>query len=246
MVQLVTMDTYFVEGVRPITEKRGALSFFFIFFIVGVFVLMNLVTAIIVENAFAIAKEDSEHQAKLIEEAKKHELKSLAELFLEIDEDGSGELSKTEFFNSLKLQKVREMLDLLHIKIAELKEIWVILDDGDGLLTIREFTDGIRRMKGDAKAKDVIDVIKKLKTTASGHARLKSQADRFQATLQELEHDSAQTANDTVEVVTLFQEMFHRFSAHIERGEQEDKARAEEERRLARLAAAEEGGEEGE
>ena len=31
------------------------------------------------------------------------------------------------------------MLDTLEMKVVELEEVWEVLDDGDGLLTIKEF-----------------------------------------------------------------------------------------------------------
>ena len=64
---------------------------------------MNLVTAIIVENAFAIVREDTESQAKEADNKKRSELKLLADLFMEIDLDGSGELTKDELFGSHSL-----------------------------------------------------------------------------------------------------------------------------------------------
>lgn len=237
MVQLITMDTYCDLIIRPMMEVQPWLALFFVFFItVGVFIVMNLVTAIIVENAFAIVKDDSDSVAKEAELNKRHELKMLADLFFEIDLDGSGELSREEFFGSLKNKKVGQMLDLIEMKPAQLVEVWEVLDDGDGQLTIKEFTDGIRRMKGDAKAKDVADVIKKLRTTDKKHHDLKEQAQKYSDTLHELEKDAEEMAKNSEEVVSLFKEMYHRLTKHIERGEAEDKRRQMENARLAKMA----------
>jgi len=239
MVQLITMDTYCDLVIRPMMEVEPLMALFFIFFItVGVFIVMNLVTAIIVENAFAIVNEDSESQAKEQEQKKKGELKMLSDLFMEIDLDGSGELSKDELFSSLKNKKVKQLLDVLEMKVAELVETWDVLDDGDGLLTIKEFTDGIRRMKGEAKAKDVADVIKKLKVTDRKHLELQEQAARYSDTLHALEADAEEMANDTQLMVGLFKEMYHRLDGYIMRGEKEDRQRAREQDKLAKLAAA--------
>ena len=45
-------------------KEPWTLVFFLVFIAIGVFVLMNLITAVIVENAFSIAKEDEEEMAK--------------------------------------------------------------------------------------------------------------------------------------------------------------------------------------
>merc|ERR1712193_456901 len=98
---------------------------------------------------------------------------------MEIDLDGSGELSREEFFSSLKNKKVKQMLDIMEMKVVELEEVWEVLDDGDGLLTIKEFTDGIRRMKGEAKAKDIQDVIKRLRETTHRQKELRNSVEQF-------------------------------------------------------------------
>jgi len=240
MLQLMTLDTYSDSVIRPLMVEKAWLGLFFVFFItVGVFIVMNLITAVIVDNAFRILHEDVESQAKDEEEKKRRDLKMLAELFMEIDVDGSGELSKEEFFGSLGNAKVGQMLALLEMKVVELTEVWDVLDDGDGLLTIKEFTDGIRRMKGDAKAKDVADVIKKLKHTDRKHYELADQAAKYSATLKALESDAKQMSDDTDMVVSLFKEMYHRMTCHIEEGEGQDRYRKKEWDKLVKLAEGE-------
>lgn len=60
-------------------------------------VLFNLVTAVIVEHAFEAAKQDEEMVANQKKEEKTRTLVDLEGLFRELDEDGSGELSREEF-----------------------------------------------------------------------------------------------------------------------------------------------------
>ena len=93
MIQLLTLDTWadtiarfaidptFNPLDRPY-ERKGwfPYSLFFIFFIgIGVFVFWNLITAIIVETAFAISDSDSNSQAREIEMAKRAEIESLTQ-----------------------------------------------------------------------------------------------------------------------------------------------------------------------
>jgi hypothetical protein len=238
MLQLITVDTACDQVIRPMMKVQPWLAFFFVFFItVGVFIVMNLVTAIIVDNAFSIISEDKDTVAKDMEQEKRKELKDLANLFFELDLDGSGELSREEFFGSLENKKVVEMLDMLEMKKVDLADTWEVLDDGDGQLTIKEFTDGIRRMKGEAKAKDIADVVKKLHATDRKHSELKKQAEHYSRTLQELDRDADEMARHTQEVVSLFKEMYHRLAAHIAQGEKDDRARAKQQEMLARAAA---------
>merc|ERR1719399_2551829 len=74
MFQVMTLDTWADAVARPVMEKEPLLGIFFILYItLAVFVLMNLITAIIVENAFSIVEDDTEQQAKIVQRNKKAE-----------------------------------------------------------------------------------------------------------------------------------------------------------------------------
>merc|ERR1719387_2704163 len=179
-------------------EKQPWLAFFFIFFVMlAVFVFWNLITAIIVDTAFCIAKEDSAQLAKEAETDKRRELKALTELFLEIDTDNSGELNKQEFRSGLLNPKVKMRLDLLEMTTNDLEDVWNVLDDGDGVLSIKEFTNGLRRMKGEAKAKDIIDCCKRLRHAAVGCNDLRREVNEYSYVLTSLESDVKRMAQDT-------------------------------------------------
>lgn len=223
MFQLITFDNSFAEVIRPVTAIDPWFVVFFVLFIaIGGFVLLNLIVAIIFQNAQRIRVEDEDARANQILEEKKRDLNDLADLFLEIDVDGSGEISREEFFSALGNRKVTQILDVLEMKVSELQETWEVLDDGDGRLNIKEFTDGIRRMKGKAKAKDIFHVIKKLQITRQKHNELKRQAARYTQTLHALESDTAKISDDMDMVVTLFQECYHRLSAYIDKMDRDD------------------------
>jgi len=239
MFQMSTMDTYFFSIVRPVMEKQPHLGPFFIAFVLlTVFVFWNLITAVIVETAFAIAKQDQESLAKEIQREKMDELKMLADIFLEIDKDGSGDLNKYEFFGALDNPKVCNMIQILDLSRRDLQDTWEILDmaDQDGKLTIKEFTNGIRRMKGSASAKDIIDVCKQLSSSQERCYHTHQQVYAFASELRVLEQDIDTIAQDTSEVLGLFNEMFLRLQSHIKSCEVADKREADK-RRLQRLAA---------
>ena len=88
MIQLLTLDTWVDTIARyaidPTFSANGKAYFpyciFFVLFIgIGVFVFWNLITAIIVETAFAISSDDSNSQARELEMAKKAEIESLTQ-----------------------------------------------------------------------------------------------------------------------------------------------------------------------
>merc|ERR1719420_376903 len=197
LFQLMTLDTWADLIARPIMKTQPELGLFFVFFVtVGVFVVMNLITAVIVENAFAIAKDDQEQAAKMNERNKVRELKSLSELFQEIDIDGSGKLTKKEFMTALGNPRVTHKLLLLEMSQQDLVEAWELLDDGDGELDISEFAGGLRRMKGEAKAKDVLDTVRRTQTTFETMATLQKQIKELEGTMKDIHSDSGDVRND--------------------------------------------------
>ncbi|CAL1129553.1 unnamed protein product [Cladocopium goreaui] len=248
MIQLLTLDTWVDTIARyaidPTFSANGKAYFpyciFFVLFIgIGVFVFWNLITAIIVETAFAISSDDSNSQARELEMAKKAEIESLTQIFLEIDKDHSGELSFSEFENALNIPKVRQMLDVLGIQANELEEVWYVLDDGDNCLTIKEFTTGIRRMRGQAKAKDLADTVKRLRLATKSAKELLANADQFHSSLLHLEDECGRISDDTGRMVGLFHEMYHRLNSHLEICNKQNIQR-EAARKKAKLKAAQE------
>jgi len=224
LFQLLTLDTWAYTIARPVMEKDWNMCLFFITFItVSVFVFWNLITAVIVGSAMDMAAQDTTAQAKALEAQKKQQLKALADIFLEIDTDGSGELTAKEFDAAMDIPKVQQLLTILGYKMSEMKDLWDILDDGDGSLTIKEFTNGLRRMRGEARARDISDIIKRLRHSALHHADLSAQAGLFSKTIGALEGDVERIQSDTGEILSLFQEMYHRLQAHIDSGEAEDR-----------------------
>merc|ERR1719316_1162798 len=144
----MTLDSW-TGIIRPIGNAQSWTYIFFLGFIaISVFVLVNLITAVIVENAFDSSRADDMDMAVVMQREKEREVDELKDLFLECDQDGSGELTKTEFFEAVAKPKIKQKLTVLEIQTSEVNELWDILDDGDGQLSAEEFTVGIRKLKG--------------------------------------------------------------------------------------------------
>lgn len=223
LFQLMTLDTWADLIARPIMKVNPDLGLFFVFFVtVAVFVVMNLITAVIVENAFAIARDDQEQAAKMNERQKIRELKSLSELFQEIDTDGSGKLTKKEFLTALGNPRVSHKLLLLEMTKEDLIEAWDLLDDGDGELDISEFAGGLRRMKGEAKAKDVLDTVRRTQTTFETMATLGKQIKELETTVADIESDGKDVSKDVRLAHGILSEIALRLVHLAQEGEKEE------------------------
>jgi len=197
LFQVMTLDTWADSIVRPLMEKQTLLALYFIFFVtVSVFVLMNLITAVIVENAFSIAKDDEQMAAKQVETKNQKEIQSLARMFIDLDEDQSGELNIYEFRRALSIPKFLNKLKLLDMQPHECMEVWDLLDDGDGLLTVEEFTNGLRRMKGGARSKDILDMLKRLRTSLSQAEALQHDVECLGDSMEDLQQEIGDLSND--------------------------------------------------
>lgn len=233
MLQVMTLDSWAYQIARPVMEKDFYLGLFFVGFIMlAVFVFGNLVTAVIVEKMLKIAKAQEVELAKEAEKVKKKNIQVLNELLTTIDADNSGMLSTEEFMAALDNPKVKTMLDCIDVPLEDLEEVWSILDDGDGIITIKDFKNGLRRTKGNAKAKDIVEIIKRLRQTGVRHAELHSEVRRFNETVQAVEYDVQRIQLDTSEVLGLFQEIYFRLDAHIKKEQGEDRMFALQQARL--------------
>lgn len=172
LFQLMTFDSW--SGiVRPIVEKAPETVLIFgLFMGVAGIVLINLMTAIVVRNAYDAGEGDLEAvlTAKLQENKKVS--KELLETFQDLDEDGSGALSQEEFNDCLDDYLFVRKMKLLDIDLEELPDFFEILDDGDGQVDQTEFITGMMKMQGSAMNSDVLKATSKIKVENKHFSRL--------------------------------------------------------------------------
>lgn len=132
-----------ISGVyRPLIKHRLELFLYFMGVqLILAIALMNLVTAIMVEGSLAQADEDKEAKKAYAHAKKKKQMDRLRDMFFELDEDGSGELSMEEIDNAP--EGIRQNL----IEIAgteDIQSLFEMLDyDGSGTVGTEEFCDGV-------------------------------------------------------------------------------------------------------
>jgi len=163
LFQTSTLDSW--AGVcRPLMRKKPLVCVYFllVIFIVQM-ALFNLITAVIVNNAFDSAQKDHELNAKNKKENQMREIAELRDIFAEIDVNGDQMLSRDEFEEAVMFnERVKQKLDILEIGPDEVGEVWDLLDPGTGELHCSDFADGLRAMQGDAKAKSSFTIVKRV------------------------------------------------------------------------------------
>lgn len=133
--------------------------FFVLFISITTFAIMNVITAVIVENTLTQADSRESDIQKKIEADRKNALSKIYEVFKIADVDGDAEISKDEFLNALQDNEVRANMMEVEIDMRGAEGLFDILDyDGSGKLDTAEFIEGCMRARGEAKAKDVLAV----------------------------------------------------------------------------------------
>jgi len=142
LVQFVTLDSiaavYF-----PLMQVKPTLVFFFL--PIGLIIsigLMNLVTAVLVENALENAAQEAELERIQLKNKVKGALPAMIEIFKVLDQDHSGYISREEI-EHVPLDILPSKL-LENISIPSMADLFELLDvDGTGSLTQGEFVEGL-------------------------------------------------------------------------------------------------------
>mmetsp|Transcript_104412 Transcript_104412/g.185670 ORF Transcript_104412/g.185670 Transcript_104412/m.185670 type:complete len:536 (+) Transcript_104412:69-1676(+) len=136
--------------------------FLFAFQVISQYVIFNLITAVICEQAVKIVQEDEANLANEALAEKERLIKELGELFMLLDADGNGEVDAQEFEAAFEIPALSNKLLQLDVKQAELKKLYHALDtDGTGSMSVDEFCEGIPELFGQASAYGMLKAKKK-------------------------------------------------------------------------------------
>jgi len=144
----------------------GGIFIFYILF--NLFAAFNIVTSIFVDKAMKLAQPDLE---TMLFEKRREEVKnarSLRELCVEADHNGSGSISFEEFAEIMADSRIRSHFELkgLDIKDAEMFFKMLTSITGDKDVEIGAFVAGCMKMKGFAMSVDLLSIGFELKLLA--------------------------------------------------------------------------------
>ena len=156
-MQITTVDTYMGHIITlqdmGIYELVGLV---WLFLGLNGIVVFNLMTAIIVEHTFDAMKSDLEMIQKHLEHKRIHQINVLFKMFQELDDDGSGNLSKAEFIDCLDDPMFCTRITSLDISLDDLPDVFAICDDGDGIVEAREFIMGMLAIQKEIQSRDIL------------------------------------------------------------------------------------------
>lgn len=111
-------------------------------------------------------------------------LRGLYDAFTEMDKDGDQELTRDEFLAGIEKPNVRVALSKVDISPEDAEEMFDILDhDKSGSLKLEEFIEGCVRGRGQAKAKDILWMMKRMSCVEIEMRTINSRFERIEKML---------------------------------------------------------------
>merc|ERR1719362_147493 len=127
-----------------------------IYVFINLFSVLNIVTGVFVDGAIELAKRDRNMMIEKQNTNRDTSRKHLVALLSVVDKDGDGQVSRDEFFAALQDSEVQDFMDALGIDPENAAEVFMLLDeDGDGIVDVTEFIQGMEKVRGEAKSVDI-------------------------------------------------------------------------------------------
>jgi hypothetical protein len=151
--------------IRPVMSTAPWTFIVFILFTALVrFGILNMVIGIICENTFDVAKAREASVKAQKERDERKLLMSLRDFFMQVDADGSGELSRDELRIAFGTPAIFRAFQLLKLPVIEPDVLFNLMDaDGSGAVSFEEFIVGIAKLKKQATGKDVLTISMQIK-----------------------------------------------------------------------------------
>lgn len=160
--QIMTFDSWASVVCRPLFDAGFlfAVLVFVLTIVICSFGILNMVIALMVERLSAMKEAASIKTGKYLNRIDTELMAALAEDFEKSDEDTSGELDNDEFLRLVAMPEVAFKLKLLGLKAEETAGLFKLLDaDDSGSICFKEFFDGLMKLKGEAKAIDLMHLV---------------------------------------------------------------------------------------
>jgi len=156
LMQFMVFDSWAFRAKHILRKDPKILIIFGLFIGLAGLVLFNLMTAVVIQQAFDNTQQDTEavNRARYL---RQQDIKaSLRRMFADLDEDQSGYLTHEEFLACLDDLPFLRMIKKLDIAMEDLPDIFEILDNGDGEVDSTEFIDGMEILQGAAMSSEMV------------------------------------------------------------------------------------------
>lgn len=125
--------------------------------------MLNVVSAVFVQQTMKVAQQDQEYMMNLKQKQAEAYAQKLKRFFMTLDASGDGLVSWEEFSVLLHDPQLQIWMSTLDLETHDLVQLFQMIDDGDGEISVEEFIDGATRLRGMARSLDVAQVLTGIK-----------------------------------------------------------------------------------
>eukprot|EP00930_Biecheleria_cincta_P004603 TRINITY_DN105519_c0_g1_i1.p1 TRINITY_DN105519_c0_g1~~TRINITY_DN105519_c0_g1_i1.p1 ORF type:complete len:598 (-),score=89.61 TRINITY_DN105519_c0_g1_i1:86-1831(-) len=169
-----------LQGLAEINVIYVAMFLFYICLMI--LAMLNVLTGLCCEYAIENADSDRDDAIRAQLRDRKKWLGNFRAMFQAIDMDNSGVVSAEELNEILMDEEFQAYLAHLNITVDEAHDLLVLFDkDGDGAVSVDEFIQGCMRVKGQAKAVDVVRVMYEVRGMSKEISEIHGMLDSFPA-----------------------------------------------------------------
>lgn len=123
------------------------------------FAILNVVNAVFIQQTMRVAQADQELIIKQRIRAEAAYASKMRQFFEKLDTNHSGFLTWEDFNAALQQPELRSWMATLDLESYDLVNLFHLIDDGDGRITVAEFLEGAIRLRGLAKSVDLAQVL---------------------------------------------------------------------------------------
>lgn len=168
--------------------------FFFTYVFLVVFALFRIITAVFLKDTMEVAARDAQLLVQKKMQQKEEFARQMLEFFEVADTSGDGYMTLEELHAVLSNPKIRTWLGMMELSVLDTEELFAILDNGDGMVSCEEFTQGVVHLKGTARSQDVMAIKQNSMMLAKEVKALHQALKRLNPAVRQSEGESADRA----------------------------------------------------
>eukprot|EP00931_Biecheleriopsis_adriatica_P004985 TRINITY_DN106565_c0_g1_i1.p1 TRINITY_DN106565_c0_g1~~TRINITY_DN106565_c0_g1_i1.p1 ORF type:complete len:526 (+),score=73.12 TRINITY_DN106565_c0_g1_i1:29-1606(+) len=123
------------------------------------YAVVNVINAVFLRQTMKCADAIDDFTIAQQKKVRENYINKLAGLFHQMDASGDGLVDREEFHELCSRDDVIAWFDMLEISAKDTESLFDCLAAGDGSMTLDEFVEGIKRLKGDATAVDAMTLL---------------------------------------------------------------------------------------
>eukprot|EP00440_Ansanella_granifera_P038386 gb/GFBE01041649.1/.p1 GENE.gb/GFBE01041649.1/~~gb/GFBE01041649.1/.p1 ORF type:complete len:647 (+),score=157.18 gb/GFBE01041649.1/:2-1942(+) len=214
LLQCFTLDS--IGGIyRPLIHQNPVLLLYFMgVLLIMSIALMNLVTAVMVNSALDQATEDKDVKKAYEDAIKRKQMEKLKVMFIELDADGSGELTMEELDEAPEevMNQLKEIAGT-----DDIEGLFDMLDyDGGGSLSTDEFCEGVMRASTSDQPMELLRVMKQCGDILQNSKHLISKVDEIHEAQVKPDGDT-QTQNPMEDRVAKMETRLAKFEQKVDK-----------------------------